>query len=99
MDWSSVLILLAAGGAMGFINNLAGAGGLIGLLALDLAVQMDPSGANAAIRPSALAIGISGLVGFYTKGQKVPLRAWGFGLVAVPGAVAGSVLALTLPEW
>lgn len=94
-----MLILLAAGAAMGFINNLAGAGGLIGLLAMDLAVMMDPTGANAAIRPAALAIGLSGLLGFYSKGHKVPLRAWYFGLAAIPGAVAGSVLALTLPEW
>ncbi len=84
---------------MGFINNLAGAGGLIGLLALDVAVLLDPTGANAALRPAALAIGLSGLVGFYSKGKKVPARAWGFGLAAVPGAVAGSILALTLPEW
>jgi len=84
---------------MGFINNLAGAGGLIGLMALDLAAGLDPTSANAALRPAALAIGISGMLGFFSKGKRVPRRAWGYGLVAIPGAIAGSLLVITLPEW
>lgn len=84
---------------MGFINNLAGAGGLIGLMALDMAVGLDPTSANAALRPAALAIGMSGMLGFLSKGQKIPARAWGYGLAAIPGAVAGSLLVVTLPPW
>ena len=84
---------------MGFINNLAGAGGLIGLMALDLAAGLVPTEANAALRPAALAIGISGLLGFASMGQLVPWKAWGYGLAAIPGAVAGSLLVVTLPEW
>lgn len=84
---------------MGFINNLAGAGGLIGLIALDMAAGLSPIEANAALRPAALAIGASGLLGFLSKGQSIPRRAWGYGLIAIPGAVAGSLLVVTLPEW
>ena len=98
MDWPALLILLACGAGMGFINNLAGAGGLIGLIALDMAGGLSPIEANAALRPAALAIGMSGMLGFLSKGHKIPPKAWGYGLVAIPGAIAGSLLVVTLPS-
>ncbi|MBK8979253.1 MAG: sulfite exporter TauE/SafE family protein [Planctomycetes bacterium] len=82
---------------MGFVNNLAGGGGVLGLLAFDLAGGLAPGAANASLRPAALTIAVSGALGFSSRHQPVPRRAWLWGLAAVPGAVAGAILAVKLP--
>lgn len=101
MDGSpaSVLILLGIGLAMGAINNLAGAAGGLGLIGLELAGGLDPSRANASLRLGAVAIGLSGWLGFKTRHQAVPARAWLYGAMTIPGAVAGALAALALPIW
>lgn len=99
MGGVEILCIALVGAAMGFINNLAGAGGLLGLAVLDWAVGLDPVGANAALRPAAFAIGAAGLLGFARKGHRVPPSAWLYGLAATPGAVLGSILAIRLPVW
>ncbi len=99
MDPTSAAILLVAGAAMGFINNLAGAGGLIGLAALDLVAGLGPTSMNASLRPAAVALTAAGVLGFLSKGKRIPGRAWLYGLASVPGAVAGAYLAVTLPSW
>ncbi len=89
--------LILAGAAMGFVNNLAGAGGVLGLLAFDLVAGLPITTANASLRPAALAISISGALGFVSTRTAVPARSLLYGLAAVPGAVAGAVLAVELP--
>lgn len=84
---------------MGFINNLAGAGGLIGLAALDMAAGLSGSAMNASLRPAAIGVCAGGVVGFWSKGHRIPGRAWLLGLATVPGAVLGGVLVVTLPDW
>lgn len=93
------LLLVTAGAAMGFINNLAGAGGVLGLLAFDLVSGLPATAANTTLRPAAVAIGATGALGFLSKGRRIPRRAFGYGLAAVPGAVLGAVLAVRLPGW
>src|SRR5690606_40708025 len=91
--------LVVAGVAMGFVNNLAGAGGVIGLAAFEWASGLPTQAANASLRPAGLTICLSGAAGFLSKQQPVPARAFGYGLAAFPGAVAGAVLAVELPVW
>lgn len=92
-------VLFVAGTAMGFVNNLAGGGGVVGLLAFDLVAGLPTTAANASLRPAALAIAGSGALGFLSRKQAIPARAWLWGLAAVPGAVAGAILAVRLPSW
>ena len=100
MDWLlEPLLLVVAGAAMGFINNLAGAGGVLGLLAFDLVAGLPATAANTTLRPAAVAIGLTGALGFLSKRRKIPARAFGYGLAAVPGAVLGAFLAVRLPAW
>lgn len=82
---------------MGFVNNLAGGGGVLGLLAFDLCAGLPVTAANASLRPAALTIAFSGALGFVSRQRPVPPRAWLWGLAAVPGAVAGAVLVVRLP--
>jgi len=97
VDLETVLILFGAGLLMGSINNLAGAAGGLGLIGLELVGRLDPVQANASLRLAAIAIGLSGWLGFRSRGQSIPSRAWVYGLLTVPGAVAGALMALTLP--
>lgn len=92
------LTLVAAGAGMGFINNVAGAGGLIGLAALDLAAGLGTgSAANATLRLAAMSTTLAGVFGFTSKGQRIPARAWLWGLSAAPGAALGALFVVTLP--
>ena len=78
---------------MGFINNLAGAGGLVGLAGLDLAggPRPDPS-LNASLRPAAVGVCLGGVFGFVSKGQARSRRGPGCSALAtVPGAVLGAL--------
>lgn len=99
MEFWQVLALLAAAVCIGWINNLAGAAGAIGLVLLQLILDLDIKEANVTLRLSALAIGLAGMVGFLSKGQRIPARMWVLGLLTVPGALLGSYLALSLPGW
>jgi uncharacterized membrane protein YfcA len=99
LDPLTLTALLSAGLAMGAVNNLAGAAGLLGLLALETAAGLDPLHANASLRLSAVALGVSGWLGFASGAVAVPRRAWLYGAMTVPGAVGGAVLAVTMPVW
>ena len=90
MELHVILLLIAAGLALGFINNLAGAAGVIGLLAFESLLGMPTMQANASLRLSAVAIGLAGMLGFLSKGHRIPGRIWGYSLITVPGAVAGA---------
>lgn len=92
MDLLDAVLILGLGLAVGWINNLAGAAGALGLIAFDYLLGMTPMEANASIRPSALAIGLAGWIGFLSKQQRIPPRMWGYALLTVPGAIFGSML-------
>jgi uncharacterized membrane protein YfcA len=93
------LIVCLAGVAMGFINNLAGAGGVLALLAFDMAAGLDTLAANASMRPAALGLALGGILGFRSRGERVPAAAFGYALWTLPGAIAGTILAIRLPTW
>jgi hypothetical protein len=99
LDPLAACLILVTGLAVGWINNLAGAGGALGLVAFDLWAGLDEAQSNAALRPSALAIGASGFVGFLTSGRSVPRAVWGYAGLTIPGAVLGSMLVFELPIW
>jgi len=84
---------------MGWINNLAGGGGALGIVAFEEFLGMDPKAADINLRPAGMAIGLSGYLGYRSRHQNVPAKAWLLGLVAVPGALLGSFLAVELPAW
>ena len=97
---AEAILLMVAGIAMGFVNNLAGAGGLIGLAALDLVSGLGSATvANASLRPAAVGVTVAGVFGFLSKGRTIPRRAWAWGLATVPGAVGGAYLVVGLPPW
>ena len=93
------LAIAATGFFMGAINNLAGGGGALGIVAFEEFAGMPPKEADINLRPAGIAIGLSGYLGYVSRGTRVPGRAWLLGLVAVPGAVLGSLLAIELPTW
>ena len=89
LPWQAgVAVLLGCGLAMGAINNVAGAAGVVGLVGLEEIEGLDARQANATLRLSAVAIGTSGLLGFRSRGRKIPPRAWLYGLIPLLGAVA-----------
>jgi len=90
--------LLLAGFAMGAINNLAGAAGVLGLLAFDFACGLPTAVANGSLRLAAITIGLFGWLGFRSRGVRIKPRAWRLALWTVPGALLGVTLALRLPE-
>ena len=92
MELHVILLLVAAGLALGFINNLAGAAGVIGLIAFESLLGLPTMQANASLRLSAVAIGTAGMLGFLSKGHRIPGRIWGYSLLTVPGAVAGAMM-------
>ncbi|MBL9077651.1 MAG: sulfite exporter TauE/SafE family protein [Planctomycetes bacterium] len=100
MDHSTILaavVTVAAGVAMGAINNVAGGAGVLGLLAFEYAWHLPLDVANPSTRIAAIAIGGFACLGFLRAGRRMPGRAWLQGLMALPGAILGSHLALGLP--
>lgn len=96
----AILITVAAGLAMGAINNLAGGAGVLGLMALELACGLPQELANPSLRLAAVTIGLFAWLGYRRAGRHVPLRIWLLGLWAVPGTPLGVWLALHLhPLW
>ncbi len=93
------MLLLAVAVCIGWINNIAGAAGAIGLVALQSLLDLGIKEANVTLRLSALAIGLAGMAGFLSRGQRIPGRMWVLGLFTIPGALLGSYLALKLPGW
>src|SRR5262245_32141972 len=84
---------------MGAINNLAGAAGVLGLIAFEDACGLSHTVANGSLRLAAITIGLGGWYGFRSRGVRIPRRAWALALWTVPGAVLGVILALELPLW
>lgn len=98
MEPIAVVVVAVTGVVMGFVNNLAGAAGALALLSFELVAKLSPQAANAAMRPAAIAIAFGGMVGFLAHGQRMPARAFLYGLATIPGALLGTLLALRLPR-
>lgn len=92
------LITVLAGCAMGAINNVAGGAGVLGLLAFEHVWGLPLSAANPTTRPAAFAIGLFSFLGYLRAGHRPPRRVWFASLFAVPGAWAGTRLAIGLPD-
>ena len=93
----AVAVTVVAGIAMGAINNVAGGAGVLGLLAFEYLWGLPLERANPSTRLAAVAIGTFAFLGFLRAGRQVPRRAWLQALMALPGAILGSHLALGLP--
>lgn len=96
MGLVAILITVAAGLAMGAINNLAGGAGVLGLMAFEYGCGLSHDVANPSLRLAAVTIGLFAWLGYRRAGHRVPLRIWLLGLWAVPGAPVGAWLALHL---
>lgn len=97
MDAVAIAVTATAGVLMGAINNVAGGAGVLGLLAFEHVWGLPLAVANPSTRVAAVAIGGFAWLGFRRAGREIPLRAVGQALAAVPGALLGSRLALSLP--
>ncbi len=97
MELLDGLLILAAGLALGWINNLAGGAGVLGLLAMEELAGLGPRAANASIRLSPILLGLGGFASFAQRGHRPPRIAWVYGLMTIPGAMVGAWLALELP--
>ena len=98
MEILALAITAIAGVAMGAINNVAGGAGVLALLAFEHLHGLPLSLANPSSRVAAVAIGTFSFLGFWRAGRRPPPRAWLQALLAVPGALLGSNLALQLPD-
>jgi hypothetical protein len=94
----AVALTISAGILMGAINNVAGGAGVLGLIAFEHAWGMPLDSANPSTRVAAVAIGCFACIGFLRAGRRIPVLAWAQGLMALPGAILGSELALGLPQ-
>ena len=90
-------MICLAGLAMGWINNIAGAAGALGLIAFQQFTDLDQVAVNASLRLAAAVGSVCGILGFLSKGQRIPGHLWAFGAMTLPGAVLGSVLGVELP--
>ncbi|MGI6367558.1 MAG: sulfite exporter TauE/SafE family protein [Anaerolineae bacterium] len=91
------VLLLAAGGASGFINTLAGGGSFLTLSVLDL-IGLPLGVANASNRVGILLGAISGVLGFRSKGASDIKNSLHFAIPALIGSFLGAFLIVDLPE-
>lgn len=98
MDVLAFAITIAAGVAMGAINNLAGGAGVFGLIAFEHAYGLPLVTANPSMRPAALCVGLFAFLGYRRNGHDVPRRTWLQSLWTLPGVPLGSWLVLHLPD-
>ena len=98
MEFLPVALTVLAGIAMGWINNVAGGAGVLGLLAFEYGFGLPLDTANPSTRIAAVAIGSMACAGFLRAGRRPPPEALGQALLALPGALVGAQLAIGLPE-
>jgi uncharacterized membrane protein YfcA len=97
MDLLAIALTVVAGLAMGWINNVAGGAGVFAFWALEYACGLPLAATNPSTRVAAVAVGAFAFLGYSRAGQRVRPEAWLQGLLAVPGAVVGSEIALAAP--
>lgn len=94
MDAAALLITVAAGVAMGAINNVAGGAGIFALWAFQYACGLPLAVANPSARLGAVGVGLFAWLGFLRAGIRPGRDAWRLALFAIPGAFVGNLLAL-----
>jgi hypothetical protein len=97
MDITIAILIFFVGIFVGFINTLAGSGSLLSLPMLIFA-GMSPVVANGTNRISILLQTLTGLLTFRKEKMLDVKNAALLSLAAVPGAVAGSFLAVEIPD-
>lgn len=98
MDYSAILWTVAAGMAMGAINNVAGGAGILGLWAFQYACGLPLGIANPSSRPGAVGVGLFALLGYLKAGLRPAPGTLRLALFAIPGAFLGNLLALRAPD-
>ena len=94
VDPAAILITVAAGIAMGAINNVAGGAGIFALWAFQYACGLPLAVANPSSRLGAVGVGLFAWIGFLRAGIRPTAQVWRLALFSVPGAFAGNLLAL-----
>ena len=94
MDLAAILITFAAGVGMGAINNVAGGAGIFALWAFQYACGLPLAIANPSSRVGAIGVGLFAWLGFLRAGIRPGPEVWRLAMFAVPGALAGNLLAL-----
>lgn len=90
-------LLFGAGIVMGAINNVAGGGGAVALVAFEDAAGLTPLAANASMRPAAFTISVGGALGLRSHATQPPPEIRRFALWTIPGALLGSLLVVRMP--
>lgn len=98
MDLVAIPVTIVAGVAMGWINNIAGGAGIFALWAFQYACGLPLALANPSSRPGAVGVGLFAWLGFLRAGIRPEPRVWRLAMFAVPGALAGNLLALKAPD-
>lgn len=96
LTFDLVLLLIAAGFAAGFIDSIAGGGGLITVPALMLA-GIPPAQALATNKVQGVFGAATAAVSYASRGLVDPRRQWRAALVAAMGGIAGAALISYLP--
>jgi len=87
----SAAVLLAIGGAIGFLSGLVGIGGGIFLTPVLVIFRMAPAKVAAAVSAAFIAVNsISGISGFLLRGGEVPTTVWPLLPCVLIGALIGS---------
>lgn len=97
MDITIAILIFLVGIFVGFINTLAGSGSLLSLPMLIFA-GMSPVVANGTNRISILLQTLTGLLTFRKEKMLDVKNAVLLSLAAVPGAIAGSLFAVKIPD-
>jgi uncharacterized membrane protein YfcA len=94
VDLIAIPITIAAGVAMGAINNVAGGAGIFALWAFQYACGLPLAVANPSSRLGAIGVGLFAWLGFLRAGIRPTREVWILALYAIPGALVGNLLAL-----
>ncbi len=93
--WWSYPLLLGVGTLVGFINVMAGGGSALSLPAL-LFLGVDGATANGTNRVALLIESVAGVRGYHDQQQSAFRESLQLGLLTLPGAILGALLAVRL---
>ena len=97
LGWSEILILLGAGVVAGAMNVMAAAGSTITVPVL-LFLGVDAGVANGTNRVAIAMQNISATTSFYRDGVSGIAESFKYGLWTIPGAVAGTLVAVQISD-
>jgi len=92
VDPALVLLVVAAGIAMGAINNIAGGAGVLGLMAFEHGCKLPFDIANPSTRPGAIGVGLFAWLGYRRLGYRPERRVWRLAVMALLGAIVGVLI-------